>query len=167
MNQACAVVNKPAIKDVIRDIVMDTCIVEDDQCRSFVTLADDAVKEVDDPFAIDRAGMDLGVQLLRPKIQCAQYGARTVLGGLRGMRLTARRPRTLHRRRGTETGLVKINQPDNPLTGRLTRQRQCVLSVEELVFGPFFFSEKRVRLNDSPRAIKPLRKVPNEQGRGA
>jgi hypothetical protein len=28
-------------------------------------------------------------------------------------------------------------------------------------------SEKRVLLDDRPRAINPLRKVPNEQGRGA
>lgn len=167
MNQESAMVNEPAIKDVIRNVVMDARIIQNDQRRSLVALADDAVEEVDHPFAIDGAAMDFGVQLPRPEIQCAEYGTRAVLGGFRGMRLTARRPGTLYRRRGAETGLVKVDQPDNTLGGGLTRQRQRVLPGEEFFFGPLFLSEKRVRLNDSPRAINPLRKVPNEQGRGA
>jgi hypothetical protein len=167
MDQKCAVVNEPAIEDVVRNVVMDACIVQNDQRRSFVALADDAVKEVDHAFAIDGAAMDFGVQLVRPEVQSAEYGTRTVLGGFRGMRFTTRRPRTLYRRRGAETGLVKVDQPDSTLRVCLTRKRQRVLPSEEFVFGALFLSEKRVRLNDSPRAINPLRRVPNEQGREA
>lgn len=167
MDKECAVVNEPTIQSVLGDIVMDTCIIQNDQRRTCIPLADDAIEKVDHSLAVDRTGVDLGVQPLRPKIQSPEHGACAVLGRFGGMRLATRRPGALYRRRGTETGLVKIDQPDNPLGGRLTRQRQCVLSGEEFVFGALFLSEKRVLLDDRPRAIKPLRKVPNEQGRGA
>lgn len=167
MDQECAVVNQPAIENVGRNVVMDARIIQNNQRRSFVALADDTVQEIDDPLAIDGAGMDFRVQLLRPKIQCAEYGARTVLGRFRRMRLAAWRPRALYRRRGTETGLVEVDQSDDTLSGGLARQRQRVLPSEKFVFGALFLSEKRVRLNDRSRAINPLRKVPNEQGSGA
>lgn len=159
-------VNAPTIEDVIRNVVMDSCIVQDDQRWSVVTLADEAVKEIDYPFAIDRAGMDLGVQLLRPKVQCAEYRARAVLGRSRGMRLTAWRPRILYRRRGAETGLVKIDQPDNPLTGRLTRKRQRVLPSDKFFLGALFLSEKRGRLNDRPRCNQSIEQRPQRTGKG-
>jgi len=160
-------VNEPTIEDVLRNVVVDAGVIQNDQRRSVVALADDAVEKVDHAFAIDRAGMDLRVQLLRPEIQCSEHGACAVLRRFGGMGLAARGPRPLYRRRGTEAGLIEVDQPDDAFVGRSTATRQSVLSCDELVFGALFLSEKRVRLNDRPRAISPLRSVPSEHGRGA
>ncbi len=140
VNQECSVINEPAVENVLGNIVMNARIIQNDQRRSIITLGDDTVEKVNHAFAIDSAGMDFRVQLLGAEIQCSQYRARAVLGRFRGVRLTARRPRALHRRRGTETGLVKVNQPDDTLSGGFTRKRQRLLSSDEFVFEALFLS---------------------------
>jgi len=160
-------VNQPAVQHFLRHIMMNASVIKDDQCKGGTRGSlKQLINEADKHLSGRGVGIGRRFQLLSTKIQGAQHRTRAMLGRLGRVWLSQRRPRALYRGRGTECRLVVVDQTQIATTSQVAQPRQYVVLGGEFLFGAFFLSEKRVRLNEKPRAFNPLLRVTRQHGRG-
>lgn len=157
MHKQEAMLDEPAIDDCRVDVEMDRGIVQD-QDRPFLWIGSlcQAVDETDDIFPADGVVADLEMQLRPGIVQGAKHiGPLSSQTGIGRMRLPQGRPAALDIGQAGKAGFVKMQQVDQPVPGALLDVGQGVANALEARIIPLFFSDSRVRLKDSPRALRP------------
>lgn len=129
----------PAIQRFLRDIVVDSGVVNDDEHGlGSVVLFQEIIHKVDDRFAFNRMVVKRIMQFLRTVVQSAYDGAFGMMRRLGEMWQTNRRPCALHRRRGAEGGFVKVDHVAVTGSRALAEFVKKDLLFAEFRFGSFF-----------------------------
>src|SRR5471032_1233654 len=89
--------------------MMDRSVVEYHHGRTFIALQGDLLEELNDGAAFDRRARDMVSQRVGSEVEGAEHRAPAMQAWFDTMRQAARRPRSLHRRRGGKARFIEID----------------------------------------------------------
>ena len=165
--QEGVVFGHPAPSDVVVESVMNFRVIENDACWGRLgDRCNQVIKKADEGFSVDGASDLLVVQSLSREIKDADHRNELVVRRRDRMRLTNRRPRSLHRGRCRKSGFIKIEQLTPALASPLFDTGKFRLAGGKPYGVAVFFRLSRVRLKLNPLARSLTLSVSSEQGRG-